>query len=118
MPPVRHSDRDGATAKSVAPVMREEYPPPMSHQPRERISRRRVLAAGTAGVVGAAAALTGHAQTADTTRVQGPGTTDVGARSPFVTPKRQSFSPRRTASTTPLQDLEGIITPEIGRAHV
>ena len=83
----------------------------MSHHPRERISRRRVLAAGTAGVVGAAAALTGHAQTADTTRVQGPGTTDVGARSPFVTPKRQSFSPRRTASTTPLQDLEGIITP-------
>ena len=83
----------------------------MSHHPRERISRRRVLAAGTAGVVGAAAALTGRAQSADTTRVQGPGTTDVGARSPHVTPKRQSFTSRRTASTTPLQDLEGIITP-------
>jgi sulfane dehydrogenase subunit SoxC len=105
------SARAAAVAKTVARAMRAEYPPRMSHHPRERISRRRVLAAGTAGVVGAAAALTGHAQTADTTRVQGPGTTDVGARSPFVAPKRQSFSPRRTASTTPLQDLEGIITP-------
>lgn len=81
----------------------------MAHPPRTGISRRRVLVAGTAGVVGAAAALT--AQSQDTTRVQGPGTTDVGARSPFVTPKRESFTARRTASTTPLQDLDGIITP-------
>ncbi len=82
----------------------------MSHTPRAGISRRRALVAGTAGVVGAAAALTAQAP-ADTTKVQGPGSTDVGQRSPFVSPKRQSFSGRRSASTTPLQDLEGIITP-------
>jgi len=81
----------------------------MANRSSSRISRRQMLTSGTAGVVGVAAALSAEAQ--DTTRVQGPGTTDVGARSPHVTPKRQSFSPRRTASTTPLQDLDGIITP-------
>ena len=78
---------------------------------RSGISRRRLLAAGSAGVVGAAATLTGQQGSTDTTKVQGPGSTDVGARSPFEKPQRVSFGGRRTASQSPLQDLEGIITP-------
>jgi sulfane dehydrogenase subunit SoxC len=77
---------------------------------RSGISRRRLLAAGSAGVVGAAASLAGQTP-ADTTKVQGPGTTEVGKRSPHEKPQRVSFGGRRTASQTPLQDLEGIITP-------
>lgn len=87
--------------------------------PATALSRRHVLAAGAAGVVGAAVALAGqsaeqaarpHAP-ADPTKVQGPGATDVGARSPFEKPKRVSLNQRRTSSQTPLQDLDGIITP-------
>jgi sulfane dehydrogenase subunit SoxC len=77
---------------------------------RARPTRRHVLVAGAAGVVGAAAALAGQTP-ADTTKVQGPGATEVGSRSPHVKPKRLSFGGRRSASQTPLQDLEGIITP-------
>jgi sulfane dehydrogenase subunit SoxC len=77
---------------------------------RTRISRRRVIVAGTTGIVGAAAALSAQAPV-DTTKVQGPGATDVGGRSPHVKAKRVSFGGRRTASQTPLQELEGIITP-------
>ena len=73
------------------------------------ISRRRVLAAGTAGIVGAALPASG--QQPDTTKVQGPLATEVGNRSPFVQPKRVSLNPRRTSSQSPLQDLDGIITP-------
>jgi sulfane dehydrogenase subunit SoxC len=43
--------------------------------------------------------------------VQGPNGTEVGNRSPFESPKRVSLNERRTSSQTPLQDLEGIITP-------
>ena len=43
--------------------------------------------------------------------MQGPLSTDVGARSPFERPKRVSLGERRTSSLTPLQDLDGIITP-------
>jgi sulfane dehydrogenase subunit SoxC len=73
------------------------------------ISRRRVLVSGSAGI--AAMVLPGAAQTQDTTKVQGPTGRDVGARSPFEKPARMAFSPARTATFTPLQDLDGIITP-------
>ena len=83
------------------------------------ISRRRMLAAGTAGIVGAAWPVAGQNPDqaarpkvpADPTKVQGPLATDVGARSPFERPKRVSLGDRRTSSLTPLQDLDGIITP-------
>lgn len=86
---------------------------------RKTISRRRILAAGTAGIVGAALPLAGQTPDqaarpkvpADPTKVQGPTSTDVGGRSPFERPKRLSLNERRTSSLTPLQDLDGIITP-------
>ncbi len=86
---------------------------------QKTISRRRALAAGTAGIVGAALPIAGQSAEqaarprvpADPTKVQGPLSTDVGGRSPFEQPKRVSFSARRTSSLTPLQDLDGIITP-------
>ena len=86
---------------------------------RKTISRRRVLAAGTAGIVAAALPTAGQTPEqaarptvpADPTKVQGPTGTDVGARSPFEKPKRLSLTDRRTATLTPLQDLDGIITP-------
>ncbi len=86
---------------------------------RKTISRRQVLAAGTAGIVGAALPAAGQTADqaarprvpADPTRVQGPTSTDVGTRSPFERPKRLSLNERRTSSLTPLQDLDGIITP-------
>jgi sulfane dehydrogenase subunit SoxC len=82
----------------------------MAHSSRTRISRRQALAAGVTGVVGAASTL--GAQTPhDTTRVQGAPASDVGSRSPFEKPQRVSFGGRRTASQTPLQHLQGIITP-------
>lgn len=74
-----------------------------------RVSRRRMLAAGSAGLV--AAALPAAAQAPDPTKVQGPPGKDVGARSPFEKPARMAFSPARSATFTPLQDLDGIITP-------
>jgi sulfane dehydrogenase subunit SoxC len=74
------------------------------------ISRRRALLAGSAGIVGAALPL-GASQSQDTTKVQGPTGRDVGGRSPFEKPARMAFSPARTATFTPLQDLDGIITP-------
>ena len=83
------------------------------------ISRRRILQAGTAGIVGAALPAAGQTADqaarpkvpADPTKVQGPLATDVGGRSPFERPKRVSLGDRRTSSLTPLQDLDGIITP-------
>jgi sulfane dehydrogenase subunit SoxC len=68
-----------------------------------------MLAAGSAGI--ASLALPAGAQTQDTTKVQGPAGRDVGARSPFEKPARLAFSPARSATFTPLQDLDGIITP-------
>jgi sulfane dehydrogenase subunit SoxC len=84
-----------------------------------RVSRRRALIAGGSGVVGAAVALAGQSpdQAArphvpvDPTKVQGAPASDLGARSPFEKPKRLSLTAGRTSSQTPLQDLEGIITP-------
>src|SRR6185503_14577057 len=83
------------------------------------ISRRKALTAGAAGVLGAAVTAAGQTQDqaarakvpADPTKVQGPLATDVGSRSPFERPKRVSLGDRRTSSLTPLQDLDGIITP-------
>ena len=74
-----------------------------------RMSRRRALVAGTAGLVGAT--VSSAAQSQDTTRVQGPPGREVGARSPFEKPARMALSQARTATFTPLQDLDGIITP-------
>ena len=87
-----------------------------------KVSRRRALLAGAASIVGAAVAPIAG-QTADQaararvptdpTKIQGPGGTDVGARSPFERPSRVSMGggARRTSTQTPLQDLTGIITP-------
>jgi sulfane dehydrogenase subunit SoxC len=86
----------------------------------KKISRRRALIAGTAGVVGAGlTTVAGQSADqaaratvpADPTKVQGRPASDVGTRSPFEQPKRTSFNERRTSSQTPLQDLDGIITP-------
>jgi sulfane dehydrogenase subunit SoxC len=90
-----------------------------SHLNLRRVSRRRVLVAGTTGAVGAAVSLAGRRADqaarpnvpADPTKVQGASASDVGARSPFEQPRRLSLTGRRTSSQTPLQDLEGIITP-------
>ena len=73
------------------------------------ISRRRILAAGTAGIVGAALPVAGQNPDqaarpkvpADPTKVQGPLGTDLGGRSPFEQPKRVSLGARRTSSLTP-----------------
>jgi sulfane dehydrogenase subunit SoxC len=82
-----------------------------------RVSRRQALAVGTAGLIGAAAIPLASQSTdrparapvpADPTKVQGAGSTTVGARSPFERPVRTG---RGTSSQTPLQDLTGIITP-------
>ena len=85
------------------------------------ISRRQALIAGAAGIVGAAAGpVAGQSADqaararvpADPTKVQGPGGTEVGARSPFEHPARRSMGGARSNATqTPLQDLNGIITP-------
>jgi sulfane dehydrogenase subunit SoxC len=84
-----------------------------------RVSRRRALIAGSTGVVGAAARLAGQSAEqaarphvpSDPTKVQGAAASDIGGRSPFEKPKRLSLTDRRTSSQTPLQDLDGIITP-------
>ena len=67
--------------------------------------------AGATGFIGAAAAITTAQTPPDTTKVPGPGASDVGARSPFETLRRRPGPGRGTSSTTPLQDLHGIITP-------
>ena len=66
--------------------------------------------AGATGIIGAATAIGAQPPT-DTTRVQGPGATEVGERSPFEKAKRRPGPGRSTSSTTPLQELHGIITP-------
>jgi len=72
-----------------------------------------------AGALGAAVTVAGQREDqaarphppADPTKVQGAPASDLGSRSPFEHPKRLSLTDRRTSSQTPLQDLEGIITP-------
>ena len=81
-----------------------------------RISRRAMLA-GTAGALGTAVMPFGKAHARqqdrptvpdDPTKVQGRGASELGTRSAFEQPRRLS---RRTSSSTPHQDLDGIITP-------
>jgi sulfane dehydrogenase subunit SoxC len=47
----------------------------------------------------------------DPTKAQGRPASDLGGRSPFEKPRRISLNERRTSSQSPLQDLDGIITP-------
>ena len=76
---------------------------------------RRALLAGTAGAVGAKLLPAQDNGEKDPTKVQGDFAREVGERSPHEKPKRTFFSSTRSgsriASNTPLQDLEGIITP-------
>ena len=85
----------------------------MSKRRKKQKLTRRALLAGTAGAVGAGVgALSAQEQApADPTKVQGDLAREVGSRSRFENPKRTYFSSTRSASNTPLQDLEGIITP-------
>ena len=81
---------------------------------------RRDLVAGAAGALAAGVATRLQLPSAaaqappapvvppDPTRVQGAGPSASGQRSPFETPKRE-FS--TTSSRTPLQDLDGTVTP-------
>jgi sulfane dehydrogenase subunit SoxC len=85
----------------------------------KKMSRRQALIAGTTGVVGAGVTTVagqgaGQARPgvpADPTKVQGRPASEIGARSPFEQPARVASSARGTSSQTPLQDLDGIITP-------
>ena len=103
------------------PIFEEaSVPKPITQvpSPAQQITRRAMLA-GTAGVLGTAALPFGRAQARqqarpavpdDPTKVQGRGVSELGTRSPFEQPRRLS-SAARTASYTPHQDLDGIITP-------
>ncbi len=81
----------------------------------KKVSRRKVLA-GAAGILGSAV-LSGKAGAqettapADPTKVQGRLASELGHRSPHEELRRIPFRSTRTSSHTPLQDLEGIITP-------
>ena len=80
---------------------------------------RRTLLGGAAGAIGASLLkgdrLFGQqappSVPTDPTKVQGAPASDLGQRSPFEQPRRTYFSQRRTSSRSPLQDLDGIITP-------
>ena len=82
----------------------------MSKTSKGKLSRRALLAT-TAGAVGAKLLPAQESAKKDTTKVQGDLAREVGERSPHENPKRTFFSSTRSASNTPLQDLEGIITP-------
>lgn len=76
-----------------------------------KVSRRKVLASA-AGLVGSSV-VTGKAQAqdrGDPTKVQGRVASEIGHRSPFERPQR-NVPNGGVVSFTPLQDLEGIITP-------
>ena len=90
---------------------------------RSPLSRRELLT-GTAGVLGGAlvVSLPGVARgqaaptpspgvPADPTAVLGGPTTAVGARSPFVTPRRSPTGDTVGSSLTPLERLTGTVTP-------
>ena len=77
-----------------------------------KVSRRKVLA-GAAGALGSAV-LSGaqdKAAPADPTKVQGRLASELGHRSSHEEIQRIPFRSTRTSSHTPLQDLDGIITP-------
>lgn len=82
----------------------------MANTSKGKLSRRALLAA-TAGAVGAKLLPAQDSGTKDPTKVQGELARELGERSRFEEPRRTFFSSSRNASNTPLQDLEGIITP-------
>jgi sulfane dehydrogenase subunit SoxC len=85
----------------------------------DRALTRRAILVGTAGALGASVFNSRAQERAagaavvpdDPTAVQGYLATELGQRSQFEKPRRTYFSSRRSASFTPLQDLEGTITP-------
>jgi sulfane dehydrogenase subunit SoxC len=78
----------------------------------DRISRRALLAAA-AGALGArAVGRTGLTQAPqDPTKVPGAPVSQLGQRSPFSHPRRVPVGGDQGVSLTPLQDLNGIVTP-------
>jgi sulfane dehydrogenase subunit SoxC len=74
-----------------------------------KVSRRRLLA-GAAGALGSAV-LPETARAQDSTKVQGRLASELGHRSQHEEIQRIPFRSTRTSSHTPLQDLDGIITP-------
>ncbi len=96
---------------------RQSHPDAPKEESSRPLSRRQAIA-GAAGALGAALlpSLAGGAAPGapdrpvppDATKVQGPLPSAVGRRSPFERPEREAGS---TYSRTPLQDLDGIITP-------
>jgi sulfane dehydrogenase subunit SoxC len=80
----------------------------------KRLSRRQLLA-GAAGAAGAAAlaqSLGAQAPAAgDPTKVPGQPLSEVGRRAPSEHPRRLLSTTDPRLSVTPLQDLDGIITP-------
>ncbi len=92
----------------------------MAGKPSEFKAKRRQLLTGMAAGAGSALVQNASANTKpdsshaiqtpeDPTRVQGPGVSKVGKRSPFEKPERMPYM--QTLSVTPLQDLHGTITP-------
>jgi sulfane dehydrogenase subunit SoxC len=81
----------------------------------KRVSRRKVLA-GAAAALGSTvfSPKTGAQEAtapADPTKIQGRLASELGTRSPHETIHRIPYRSTRTSSHTPLQDLDGIITP-------
>jgi sulfane dehydrogenase subunit SoxC len=82
----------------------------MANTSKGKLSRRALLAV-TAGAVGARLLSAQDGGTKDPTKVQGDLARELGERSRFEEPRRTFFSFTRQASNTPLQHLDGIITP-------
>ena len=82
----------------------------MANTLKGKLSRRALLA-GTAGAVGAKLLSAQDGGKQDPTKVQGELARELGERSRFEQPRRTFNSSSRVGSFTPLQDLEGIITP-------
>jgi len=83
-----------------------------------RLTRRALLkrtAGGAAAILGPAAFAQEPAPRPevppDPTKIQGRGWQPLGERSPFERPQRRPWSTEGGVSTSPLQDLEGIIVP-------
>ncbi len=94
---------------------------PVEPESQERLPMsRRALLASTMGVLGAAVLpeqaetaqrLGGSQGQADPTKVQGGPATPVGDRAPAARPRRLTYGTPPRGSLSPLQDLDGIITP-------
>lgn len=105
----------------MAKRRKPETPSPRPSIPNNPVIPRRALLAGAAGTLGAAIlGRAAPAQTpataqdvpADPSKVPGGPLSDVGSRSPFEHPHRTVQPQALSASSrTPLQDLDGIMTP-------